>query len=714
MERPQLRVWPGEPYPRGATWDGRGVNFALFSLHAERVELCLFDEQGRRELYRVALPEYTDEVWHGYLPDVRPGQLYGYRVFGPYDPERGHRFNPHKLLLDPYAKALSGTLRWSDAHFGYRLGHPATDLSFDRRNNAAGMPKCRVVDPAFTWGDDRPPRVGWHETILYELHVRGFTMRHPAVPPHLRGTFAGLGWPAVVRHLHALGITAVELLPVHAFVDDRHLVERKLRNYWGYNSIGFFAPETRYGARDPLGEFKTLVRTLHESGIEVILDVVFNHTAEGNELGPTLCFRGIDNATYYRLVPGKERYYENLTGCGNTLNLDHPRVLQMVMDSLRYWVEDVHVDGFRFDLATALARAEQGFDPHARFLAAARQDPTLSRVKLIAEPWDLGLGGYQLGGFPAGWAEWSDRYRDTVRRFWRGDSEQTADLASRVTGSSDVFARHGRRPWASVNFVAAHDGFTLRDLVSYERKHNEANGEENRDGHDANYSWNCGVEGPTADPAVNALRRQQQRNLLATLLLSQGVPMLQAGDEMGRTQGGNNNVYCQDNATSWLDWEGVDDDGRALLDFTQRVIALRRRHIALHRHRFFKGVAEATGTKDITWLRPDGSEMTPDDWEVPYARTLSFVLSGAPHGYHLTARGEPEADDTFAVVLNAGHEPLQWTVPGPPFGDAWEVLLDTADDARASHVCGASELLPVAARSLVLLVRRRPNEGPSV
>jgi isoamylase len=718
MATGSFRVWPGEPYPRGATWDGRGVNFALFSVHAEKVDLCLFDHSGRRELDRITLPEFTDEVWHAYLPDARPGQLYGYRVYGPYDPERGHRFNHHKLLLDPYAKALAGGLRWSDAHFGYRVGHEGADLSFDRRNNAAGMPKCRVVDTAFTWGDDRAPRTPWHETILYELHVRGFTMRHPDVPPYLRGTFAGLAWPSAIRHLRALGVTAVELLPVHAFVDDRHLVERGLRNYWGYNSIAFFAPDPRYGTRDAASELKTLVRALHDAGIEVVLDVVFNHTAEGNELGPTLCFRGIDNATYYRLVPGQERYYENVTGCGNTLNLDHPRVLQMAVDSLRYWVDEMHVDGFRFDLATALARGDNGFDPHARFLAAARQDPTLSRVKLIAEPWDLGLGGYQLGGFPAGWGEWCDRYRDTVRRFWKGDEGQAADLASRVTGSSDVFAGRGRRPWASVNFVTAHDGFTLRDLVSFDRKHNEANGEDNRDGSDENHSWNCGIEGPSDDPEVRRLRLQQSRNLLATLLLSQGTPMLVAGDETGRTQGGNNNAYCQDNETSWVDWEGVDEDGRRLLAFARRLISLRRRHIALRRHRFFQGVpAAADGGKDIAWLRPDGREMQPQDWEVPFARSLGFLLSGEAHGYHLSARGEPEPDDSFVFLMNAHHEAVTWRLPPDASGARWEVLVDTAraDAGMAgdAHLHLPRAEITIAARSLLLLVRRAPVPGAS-
>jgi isoamylase len=705
--RASPRVWPGEPYPRGATWDGRGVNFALFSLHAEKVELCLFDDTGRRELHRLALPEYTDEVWHGYFPDLRPGQLYGYRVHGPYDPERGHRFNPHKLLIDPYTKALRGTLRWSDAHFGYRIGHPAQDLSFDRRNNAAGMPKCVVVDPAFTWGDDRAPQVQMHGTIIYEAHVRGYTMQHPDVPPQLRGTFAGLAWPTVVQHLRELGVTAVELLPVHAFVDDRTLVERGLRNYWGYNTIGFFAPEPRYGGRNPAKEFKTLVRALHDAGIEVILDVVFNHTAEGSHLGPTLSFRGIDNATYYRPVPGAPRYYDNLTGCGNTLDLDHPRVLQLALDALRYWVEEMHVDGFRFDLATALARTASGFEPHARFLAAARQDPALSRVKLIAEPWDLGLGGYQLGAFPAGWGEWNDRYRDTVRRFWKGDEGQLADLASRVTGSSDVFSHGGRRPWASVNFVTAHDGFTLRDLVTYDHKHNEANGEDNRDGTDANHSWNCGVEGATDDPAVRALRRRQARNLLGTLLLSQGVPMLRAGDEIGQTQGGNNNVYCQDNQTTWVDWTGVDGDGKGLLDFTRTLVALRRRHLAFHRHRFFAGTAAPNGTKDITWLRPDGAEMEPGDWHVPFARAIGFVLSGEAHGYHLTALGEPEPDDTFLVLLSAHHDALTFTLPTSTVAERWELLVDTAreDGLGVGQVRAYGTRVQLAARSLQLYVR---------
>ncbi len=699
----KLRVWPGAPVPRGATWDGRGVNFALFSQNAERVELCLFDAKGRRELRRVALPEYTDAVWHGYLPDVRPGQLYGYRVYGPYEPQHGHRFNPNKLLLDPYAKSLSGDLLWSDAHFGYRIGHRAEDLSFDRRNNARGMPKCVVVDTAHTWGQEPASHKRWHESIVYELHVRGFTMRHPEVPEALRGTFAGLSTPAVIEHLKSLGITAVELLPIHAFLDDRHLVERELRNYWGYNTLSFFAPDPRYLGSGRLGEFKTLVQHLHDAGIEMILDVVYNHTAEGNHMGPTLCFRGIDNASYYRLVPGNERYYMDFTGCGNALNLHHPRVLQMVMDSLRYWVEEMHVDGFRFDLATTLARDPQDFDPSSSFLDAVGQDPALSRVKLIAEPWDVGDGGYRLGGFPPGWAEWNDRYRDVVRRFWKGDPGQVADLASRVSGSSDIFDRLGRRPWTSVNFVTAHDGFTLRDLVSYDHKHNEANGEDNRDGTDGNHSWNCGAEGESDDPAIRSLRLRQSKNLLATLLLSQGLPMLVAGDELGRTQGGNNNAYCQDNEISWVDWT-PGPDSVELLEFVRSLVQLRRRHIVFHRHRFFRGDRTAAGIKDITWLRTDGAERGEADWGDPEERSLAAVMSGEAHGYHLTAGGEPEIDDSFLLLLNAHAEGVEFRMPDERFGRRWRRVLSTESSRQEGEVFKPGETVTVEGRTLELFV----------
>ncbi len=552
-------VWPGKPYPLGATWDGEGVNFAVFSEHADEVELCLFDSQGRRELHRVKIREQTDQVWHCYLPEARPGVLYGYRVHGPYKPSEGLRFNPHKLLLDPYTKQIQGDLKWSDSHFGYKIGSKTQDLSFDRRDSAPGMLKSVVIDPAFTWGADRPPRIPWHESLIYEVHVRGFTHRHPEIPQDLRGTYAGMASAPVIDYLKRLGITAVELMPVHCFVDDRSLVEKGLRNYWGYNTIGFFAPEPRYSSTGSLNEFKTMVKCLHSAGIEVILDVVYNHTAEGNQMGPTLSFRGIDNSVYYRVSPDDPRYYVDYTGTGNTLNMRHPRVLQLIMDSLRYWVLEMHVDGFRFDLAATLARELHEVDRLGAFLDIIHQDPVLSQVKLIAEPWDLGEGGYQVGKFPVGWAEWNDRYRDAIRSYWKGDGGQIGELAYRITGSSDLYARSGRRPYASINFVTAHDGFTLKDLVSYNQKHNEANGEDNRDGTDNNRSWNCGVEGPTEDPGVLALRAKQMRNFLATMFFSQGVPMLLAGDSIGHTQQGNNNAYCQDNEISWINWdEGIE------------------------------------------------------------------------------------------------------------------------------------------------------------
>jgi glycogen operon protein len=692
------------------------VNFALFSASAEKVELCLFDARGERELERVVLPEHTDQVWHGYLPDIRPGQLYGYRVSGPYDPARGHRFNHHKLLLDPYARALAGAFRWSDAHFGYRLGSARADLSFDRRDSARGMPKCQVVDPAFTWGEDRPPRTPWHQSVLYEVHPRGFTMLHPDVPAPLRGTFAAFTIPEIVAYLRDLGITAIEFLPVHAFLQDRHLVERGLRNYWGYNTLAFFAPEPRYLASAGLGEFKAMVRCLHEAGIEVMLDVVYNHTAEGNHLGPTLSFRGLDNASYYKLVPEEPRFYWDATGCGNTLDLSHPRVLQLVMDSLRYWVREMHVDGFRFDLATALARDPLAFDPGSSFLDAVRQDPVLSAVKLIAEPWDLGEGAYQLGRFPPGWSEWNGRFRDTVRRFWKGDAGQIPDLASRITGSADLFGHDGRRPSASVNFVTAHDGFTLRDLVSYNDKHNEANGEDNRDGLNENDSWNCGVEGATDDPAILELRRRQQQNLLGTLLLSQGVPMLLAGDEVGNTQHGNNNAYCQDSEIAWITWK--DGDG-SLVDFVRRLTTLRREHPVFRRPHFFRGqTIPGTAVKDIVWLTPAGQEKTEDDWRFAEARCLGFLLGGDAGEYFYSPQGQPELDDGFLVLLNAHHEAVPFTLPPATFGREWEVVLDTArtrDDTPAARYTHG-QAYPLESRSLTLLARRDapapPDAGP--
>ena len=700
-------VWPGRPYPLGATWDGEGVNFALFSESAEKVELCLFDQFGRREIHRVPLREQTDQVWHCYLPEARPGLLYGYRVHGPYEPTKGFRFNRNKLLLDPYAKQIQNGLKWHDSHFGYRIGHRNEDLSFDRRDSAPGMLKAVVVDPAFTWGADRPPHTPWHRTIIYEVHVKGFTIRHPEVPAGLRGTYAALATAPVIDHLTQLGVTAVELMPVHTFVDDRHLIERGLRNYWGYNSIGFFAPEPRYCATGSINDFKTMIKTLHSAGIEVILDVVYNHTAEGNHLGPTLSFRGIDNPAYYRLVPDDPRYYMDYTGTGNTLNMRHPRVLQLIMDSLRYWVLEMHVDGFRFDLAATLARELHEVDRLGAFLDIIHQDPILSQVKLIAEPWDLGEGGYQVGKFPVGWAEWNDKYRDVVRSYWKGDGGLIGELAYRITGSSDLYARSGRKPYASINFVTAHDGFTLHDLVSYNSKHNEANGEENRDGSDNNRSWNCGVEGPTDDPEVNRLRARQKRNFMATTLLSQGVPMLLAGDEIGRTQAGNNNAYCQDNEISWVDWtpEHMDLD---TLGFVRQLIALHKEHAVFRRRKFFQGrKIKGAEIKDIVWLRPDGEEMTDEEWNQDFARCLGVALSGAVID-EVTERGQRVQDENFLLLMNAHFEEIPFALPAPPLGAGWIALIDTSCQISgdANRFFFGSASYPLQARSLALLVER--------
>jgi isoamylase len=704
------RVWPGSPHPRGATWDGKGVNVAIFSENAERIELCLFDEKGERETARIALPEYTNQVWHGYFPDLRPGQLYGFRVYGPYEPERGHRFNHNKLLIDPYAKRLIGRFMWNDALYGYTVGHADADLSFDVRDSAPFMPKCAIVDTAHTWGDDQPPRHPWPQTIIYEAHVRGLTRLHPQVPENLRGTFGALAVPAVIDYLRDLGVTAVEFLPVHGFIDEAPIAARGLVNYWGYNTIAFFAPEARYFSDGEIGEFKTMVKALHEAKIEIILDVVYNHTAEGNERGPTLSFRGIDNASYYRLTPDNPRHYMDFTGCGNSFNLHNPRVLHLVMDSLRYWVQEMHVDGFRFDLATTTARENDAqFDPFSGFLDAIRQDPVLSQVKLIAEPWDVGPGGYQLGNFPPDWAEWNDRYRDAVRRFWKGDDGVVGELALRMTGSSDIFDNKGRRTWASINFVTAHDGFTLRDLVSYNEKHNEANNESNQDGTDQNHSWNCGVEGPSNDLAIRELRACQQRNMLATLLLSQGAPMLLAGDELGRTRKGNNNTYCQDNELNWIGWQNLDMEAEKLHDFARALIKLRREHVVFRRGRFFLGTpTPGTKIKDITWLRPDGKEKEQEDWEVSYAHWLSFVLSGEAGQYHLTATGEPEIDDTFLVIMNAHHESIGFRMPAFYTTAAWELVFDTsvADGLEGLRQFKPGDTYAVAPRSFVLLVRR--------
>jgi isoamylase len=708
---PSTKVWPGQPDPLGATWDGKGVNFALFSAHAERVELCLFDKSGQHEDARIVLPEYTDEVWHGYLPEVRPEQLYGYRVYGPYDPAAGHRFNPNKLLIDPYARALNGHLRWNDVVFGYRVGSPREDLAFDRRDSARFVPKCRVVESAFTWNHDRPPRTSWEETIIYEMHVRGFTMRHPAVAHRERGTFAALASPAVIDYLVELGVTAVEFLPVHAAVTEQSLAERGLVNYWGYNTIAFFAPDPRFLPGGAIAEFKTAVKRLHDAGIEVILDVVYNHTGEGNRLGPTLSFRGIDNLSYYRLQDDR-RHYHNFTGCGNSLNTDHPRVLQLVMDSLRYWALEMHVDGFRFDLAPTLARERGDYGQGAAFFDAIRQDPVMAQLKLIAEPWDVGPYGYQLGNFPPGWAEWNGQYRDTVRRFWKGDKGLVAETASRVAGSSDIFGYRGRRPWASINFITAHDGFTLQDLVSYERKHNESNGEENRDGHEPNFSWNCGVEGPSEDAAIAALRDRQKRNLLATLLLSLGAPMLLAGDEFGHSQKGNNNAYCQDNETTWLDWHGVRPEDEALRHFVQRLIRLRRRHRVFSRPRFFRGeVMSEAGLKDITWVTPAGVEATSADWGNPVALSLGYVLCGAAGEFYTTG-GQRDVDESFLVMINSYYGDLEFHFPQLAVPLEWEALVDTAEPTGL--VSDARRWLPgeayrLRAHSFALFINRAPT-----
>ncbi len=675
-----MRLRPGRPYPLGSTWDGEGVNFALFSENATAVELCLFNHKDQdEETHKIRVEERTDQVWHLYLPEARPGQLYGYRVHGPYEPQAGHRFNPSKLLIDPYAKALTGIVKWSDALFGYRIGDPKADLSLDEQNSAGGMPKGIVIDQAFSWGGDHLLDIPWSQTVIYEVHVKGLTMRHPDVPESLRGTYAGLSSPPIIEYLQALGITAVELLPVHHFVNDKFLLDKGLSNYWGYNSIGYFAPDTGYSAFQEearkVYEFKTMVKTLHSAGIEVILDVVYNHTGEGNHLGPTLSFRGIDNASYYRLVQDNPQYYMDYTGCGNTLNVRHPRTLQLIMDSLRYWVTEMHVDGFRFDLASALARELHDVDRLSAFFDIIHQDPVLSQVKLIAEPWDLGEGGYQVGNFPPGWAEWNGKYRDVIRRYWKGDGGVIAEVASRLAGSSDLYGASGRQPYASINFVVAHDGFTLHDLVSYNEKHNGANLENGQDGADDNESWNCGVEGPTDDPEINELRERQKRNFLATLLLSQGVPMICGGDEIGRTQQGNNNAYCQDNELSWYDWN-LTKNQQHLLEFTKEVIAIKKEHPVFHRRRFFQGKAlKDSEVKDIAWFAANGKEMGENDWNKGL-RALGIRLSGDAIE-ETDELGKPITDDTFLLLVNAFHEPVLFTLPAHRKEVRWEAMLDT-------------------------------------
>jgi glycogen operon protein len=742
-----MKVWPGQPYPLGATYDGAGTNFSLFSEVAQQVELCLFDNDGTETT--VPLTEVTALCWHGYLPGVGTGQRYGFRVHGPYEPAAGHRCNPAKLLLDPYAKAVEGEVDWNPAVFGYPPGKD--DLAIDTRNSAPYVPKSVVTNPFFDWANDRPPRTPFHESVLYEAHVKGFTIRHPDIDPELRGTYAGLAHPAAIEYLQRLGITAVELMPVHQFIHDDRLVSKGMRNYWGYNSIAFLAPHNDYSSTGQCGEqvseFKTMVRALHQAGIEVVLDVVYNHTAEGNQLGPTLSFKGIDNAAYYRLTDNP-RYYMDYTGTGNSLNMRHPHTLQLVMDSLRYWVTEMHVDGFRFDLASALARELHEVDRLSAFFDLIQQDPVVSQVKLIAEPWDVGEGGYQVGNFPSLWSEWNGKYRDTVRDFWRGEPATLPEFASRLTGSSDLYQGDGRRPSASVNFVTAHDGFTLRDLVSYNDKHNEANGEDNRDGESHNRSWNCGAEGDTDDPEVNALRRRHQRNFLATLFLSQGVPMVLGGDEMGRTQRGNNNAYCQDNEISWVDWSRR-EEYEDLLALTTQLSAFRREHPVFHRRRWFfgrplrgSGVPGARGVPevpDIAWFSPDGSEMSDEDWNSGFAKSLAVFLNGdaIPDP---DPRGDRIDDDSFLLCFNAHYEPLQFTVPDGKFGERWVVVLDTDNlpvaqsdtetlvGTAAGHGASpmawhpewgegepvkAGEEIEVGARSLLVLRRVEPGPGAS-
>jgi len=706
MNGSSTAVWPGQPYPLGASWDGEGVNFALFSEHAEKVELCLFDQRGRRETGRIPMRWQTDQVWHCYLPEARPGQLYGYRVHGPYDPENGHRFNPEKLLLDPYAKDIVGQVRWNDALFGYTIGDKLEDLRADPRNSGHGAPKSRVVDTAFTWGDDQPLRTPWHETVIYELHVKGFTFLHPDVPQPYRGTYAGLATEPVIQHLKQLGITAVELMPVHTFISDRHLAENGLANYWGYNTIGYFAPHAGYSANGNINEFKTMVKRFHSNGIEVILDVVYNHTAEGNHMGPTLCFRGIDNTAYYRLMADQPRYYMDYTGCGNSLNMMHPRVLQLITDSLRYWVQEMHVDGFRFDLAPTLAREQHAVDRFGAFLDIVHQDPVLSQVKLIAEPWDLGEGGYQVGNFPIGWTEWNSRYRDCMRAYWKGEGGLIGELAYRMTGSSDLYAQSGRRPYASINFVTCHDGFTLTDLVSYNDKHNIENLEDNRDGENNNLSWNMGVEGPAArNLNLNNARRQQKRNFLTTLLLSQGVPMLLAGDETGRTQNGNNNAYCQDNEISWVDWT-IDNHDREFVKFVGRLVRLRKDHPVFRRRHFFQGRhIKGKNVKDILWLRPDGEEMSDREWKLGYARCLGFLLHGDAIEEQ-DERGRRIRDNTYLLLLNADAEPIKFRMPRHVEFARWGVEIDTCypDGKRPDRrTFNTGESYPLDARSMTVL-----------
>ena len=710
-----MRVWPGKSYPLGATWDGKGVNFALFSENATKVELCLFDTvDAKAPSECIVMPEYTDQVWHAYLPEALPGQLYGYRVHGPYEPSHGHRFNPNKIVLDPYARSIGREVRWADEVFGYRMGDEQQDLAFDERDSAPSAPLATVIDPAFTWGDDRPPRTAWHKTIIYELHVKGFTKLRPDVPEALRGTYAGLASELVVDHLLNLGVTAVELMPVHHFVNDRVLVDRGLTNYWGYNSLGFFAPDGRYCAtsipQDGVQQFKMMVAAFHAAGIEVILDVVYNHTAEGNHLGPTLSMRGVDNGVYYKLSPEDQRFYMDYTGCGNSLNVRHPRVLQLIMDSLRYWVVDMHVDGFRFDLASTLARELYDVDRLGAFFDIIHQDPILSQVKLIAEPWDVGVGGYQVGNFPVLWSEWNGKYRDNVRSFWKGDGGTLNEFATRLSGSSDLYQDDGRKPYASINFVTCHDGFNLQDLVSYNEKHNEANGENNQDGSDDNKSWNCGAEGPTDDPAINALRWQQKRNFIATLLCSQGVPMLLAGDELSHTQQGNNNTYCQDNELTWLNWQ-LSEDKRNFLEFVKQIISIRRRQPVFQRRKFFQGRSiYGNEIGDITWFEPSGQPMREEAWNAGFNQCFGMRMLGDMIG-DVDERGQEIKGDSILLLINAFHEPIPFKIPSQlrRQRQRWQRLIDTALPDAEQIWFASGKAYDLKGRSMVIFRTVPPN-----
>jgi isoamylase len=699
------KTYPGKPYPLGATWDGEGVNFALFADYATGVELCIFNEKDdKTESEKIKLTERTHQVWHVYMPGAKPGMLYGYRVSGPFEPENGHRFNNNKLLIDPYAKALAGGIEWDDALFAYQIGSPDDDLSFSELDSAPFIPKSVVVDPAFDWEDDKPLKIPYHKSIIYEAHVRGFTIQHPDIPENIRGTYAGIAHPVTVKYLQDLGITAIELMPVHQYVNDRGLIEKGLSNYWGYNTIGFFAPDVRYAGSGVLGEqvveFKQMVKELHKAGIEVILDVVYNHTAEGNQMGPTLSFKGIDNNCYYRLMDDNKRFYMDYTGTGNTLNAYLPNVLRYIMDSLRYWILEMHVDGFRFDLAATLARELHEVNRLSAFFDIIHQDPTISQVKLIAEPWDIGEGGYQVGKFPPGWAEWNGKYRDSMRDYWRGADSMLGEFGQRLTGSPDLYQDDYRKPTASINFITAHDGFTLNDVVSYNDKHNDANGEDNNDGESNNRSWNCGAEGPTDDEGINALRDKQKRNLLATLFLSQGVPMLVAGDEIGKTQGGNNNAYCQDNEISWINWETKDDK---LLAFTQKLIKLRKEHPGFRRRKWFQGEPiKGKGLEDIMWFLPEGNEMADENWDHDFAKSLGVFLNGKGI-HHVGPKGEPITDNSFYLIFNASDQDLEYTLPEKLFDDKWVKVLDTSNDDTDDKSLNEHEKITVQSRSVVLL-----------